>query len=141
MLRVPTLKDFEGRWSLTRVIEDRKAGKNGSLAGEASFSPDGPGGLIYFEKGKLTYAQTPAMMATRSYLWKAVPGGIEVSFEDNRPFHTIDSDRLMPDADHQCDPDWYHVSYDFTKFPKWSSIWRVKGPAKDYRMVTEYRRS
>lgn len=140
MARIPRLKDFEGRWMLTRTIEDKRAGKTGKLAGEASFSPDGPGGLIYFENGELSYGGAPGVMATRAYLWRSIKAGIEVSFDDNSPFHVIAADRLMPDAIHHCDPDIYNVSYDFTHFPDWSATWRVVGPAKDCRMVSSYTR-
>ena len=44
------------------------------------------------------------------------------------------------DAWHDCLPDFYEVSYNFTHWPEWRSIWRVRGPKKDYTMISDYRR-
>lgn len=135
----PLLAAFEGRWSLTRVVTDQQGGAQGHLNGVAVFSRKGEDHLLYEESGTLNYADQPPMAATRRYLWVVTQDGIDVLFEDGRPFHTIEKGRSMPDANHHCDPDLYHVSYDFTRWPQWSSSWRVVGPRKDYRMVSEYR--
>lgn len=139
-LILPELQSFEGRWVLSRVVKDEHGGAEGHLTGEAVFTPQGAGRLLYEETGTLRYASQPPMAATRRYVWVAVEEGIEVLFEDERPFHVIEQGRSMPDANHHCDPDLYHVSYDFTRWPAWSSTWRVVGPRKDYRMVSEYTR-
>lgn len=141
-----SLADFEGSWGLSRVISDLRAGADGVLDGAATFTrdnagKDGLGRLIYEETGTLSYASQPPMAATRRYIWQETPEGIDVLFEDETPFHTISLDRSMPDANHHCDPDLYHVSYDFTRWPNWSSNWRVVGPRKDYRMVSQYSRA
>ncbi len=135
------LSDFEGKWTLSRVISDLRAGVEGVLSGEAVFRRQDDETLLYEETGTLSYASQPPVAATRRYVWRAVEEGIAVMFEDGRPFHTIALDRSMPDANHHCDPDLYHVSYDFTRWPKWRSSWRVVGPRKDYRMVSDFVRS
>lgn len=141
MARVPDLNTFEGAWALSRVIEDRLSGAEGRLTGEVVFSARDGGGLDYVETGELTYGHQPPMAATRRYIWEPAPSGIAVRFEDGRPFHVIKGDKLMPDANHLCDPDLYHVSYDFARWPNWRAIWRVVGPRKDYRMVSTYSRA
>ena len=80
------------------------------------------------------------MEASRRFIWEEAAGGIAVRFEDGAAFHVIDQSRSMPDANHHCDPDMYHVSYDFSRWPDWRAVWRVVGPKKDYRMSSEYRR-
>ncbi|WP_298358932.1 DUF6314 family protein [uncultured Litoreibacter sp.] len=140
MARMPKLQDFEGAWVLTRIIEDRMTQAQGRLSGTAEFVAREAGGFDYRETGELTYGSQPPMAATRTYIWEPIETGIAVSFEDGRPFHVIAEDRLMPDANHHCDPDWYHVSYDFTRWPDWRAVWRVVGPRKDYRMLSEYKR-
>jgi hypothetical protein len=77
------------------------------------------------------------MEAERVYLWRASGAGIEVLFDDGRPFHRIDD---SAEAAHWCDPDQYDVTYEFGRWPKWSSRWRVLGPRKDYVMVSNYSR-
>lgn len=145
MADVPALHEFEGKWRLSRAIKDRRGDADGGLSGEAVFSARPEGGLDYVETGTLTYAGQAPMEASRRYIWQEVPGGIAVRFEDGRDFHVIARDRLMPDAMHHCDPDMYHVSYDFSQWtpqdPFWRAIWRVVGPKKDYRMLSEYRRA
>ncbi len=137
------LVDFEGRWHLTRRIEDARAGSTGSFEGIASFTPDDDG-LIYEEVGELRLPQGPngrsSFQATRRYLWRAEEDGLLVLFDDGRDFHRIG---LVGDAAtgfHHCPPDDYEVSYNFARWPDWRAIWRVSGPRKDYMMITDYRR-
>lgn len=140
MHRLKGLDQFEGTWRLERQIEDRKSGIEGHLQGQATMTATEPGVLEYEEKGELVYGEQAPMAAERRYTWRAGEGEINVFFEDGRPFHTIALDRLMPDDNHHCDPDFYHVSYDFTDWPVWRAIWRVVGPKKNYRMVSTYTR-
>ncbi len=137
------LTDFEGEWHLERRIEDSRVGQSGQLIGLATFAPvnDEPGLLKYSEKGTLRMQDQPPLDATRSYFWQQTEAGIDVMFEDRRPFHQIAADRSMPDDTHHCAPDLYHVSYSFVKWPDWQAMWRVVGPKKDYRMLSRYRRA
>lgn len=135
----------------------------------APAGPDSPaadglvhGGLIYEETGVLHLPDAAPMQASRRYLWrKAGPGpgagpGIAVYFPDGRFFHAfgVPPEGAAPhevaagsgaafsvvEATHWCDPDDYHVRYDFAHWPAWRAEWRVKGPRKDYVMLSEYRR-
>lgn len=139
------LDQFEGKWQLARIIEDRRNGLEGRLSGSATFTRSAPQELKYEEEGELVYGQQPTMIATRRYIWRGFEGEhadkIAVEFEDGSPFHVISLDRLMPNDDHHCDPDYYHVSYDFTRWPQWEAEWRVLGPSKDYRMISRYIRA
>jgi hypothetical protein len=141
MAKLPTLDQFAGDWTIERTIEDRMHGQNGQLEGGARIEPGGlEGGYIYREAGKLALEGGTEMEALRVYLWGPHEKGISVHFQDGRDFHVIELDRLMPDAQHHCAPDMYHVSYDFSRWPEWTSKWRVQGPKKDYKMVTRYTR-
>lgn len=133
------LTDFEGRWIYTRQIDDRTGLGAGQGEGVAKFSADADG-LRYDESGTMGFATTPVMKNSRSYLWREAPQGAAVLFEDGRPFHEVCLGEGTPQAAHWCDPDQYDVTYDFSAWPQWSSTWRVKGPRKDYVMVTQYRR-
>lgn len=153
MPKLKSLVQFVGKWQLERTIIDHRNDLNGQMSGSAHFTPLDADALKYEEEGQLVYGAQPAMFATRRYVWRsstaskltnaeqnsAVKVGVE--FEDGRPFHTILLDRSMPDDIHHCDPDVYHVSYDFTRWPEWQSVWRVVGPAKDYRMTSVYSRA
>ncbi|MDJ0860279.1 MAG: DUF6314 family protein [Dinoroseobacter sp.] len=130
------LADFEGRWYVTRRIEDRR-GPEGRFEGAADFTRTADG-LTYSETGQLS-AGGQSFAATRRYLWREASDQIEVLFEDGRPFHVF-ALNAQPSAAHDCAPDRYDVAYDFRKWPTWRAVWDVHGPRKDYRMVTEYRR-
>ncbi|MGR3502883.1 DUF6314 family protein [Pseudaestuariivita sp.] len=126
---------FEGRWHLTRHIDDRAGSQSGRLAGTATFARDGAG-LTLTETGTLRLTNGGTFKATRRSLWRP---GITVLFEDGRPFHSFTAD--APQAHHNCPPDSYDVTYDFDAWPDWEARWTVKGPRKDYTMVSRYTRS
>lgn len=132
------LFDFEGSWHLRRSIQDAHAQKRGTLEGRLTFtrSPEEDGSLHYHEEGALSYGDAPPLTASRSYVWIEERGEIAVQFSDGAPFHKFSLRHTMPEATHFCDPDMYYVSYDFSKWPTWRSIWRVVGPRKDYRMTS-----
>ncbi len=132
------LADFAGLWTVTREIEDRRAGRPGSFTGLARLTPAGDG-LAYAEEGRLRLGTGPAVAASRRHLWRRADAAIEVLFEDGRPFHRFDPTEGAPSAVHDCPPDAYRVRYDFTSWPLWRTEWRVAGPRKDYVMVSAYR--
>lgn len=131
---VPELRDFDGRWRIARTIEDRLA-PGGVFEGEAVFAAV-PEGLAYHEAGLLRLGDGPGFQAERSCLWRQEAGRIVVAFHDGRPFH--DFDPAAPRARHLCIADAYAVCYDFTDWPFWRADWTVKGPRKDYTMVSRY---
>ena len=130
------LADFAGLWRLERRIEDR-LGQPGRFSGVARFSRDGDG-LRLTEEGRLDLG-TASFKATRVYLWQADGADIVVRFEDGRDFHRFTPAGAAESA-HWCDPDDYRVTYDFARWPIWTSEWRVTGPRKDYVMRSTYRR-
>ncbi|MGV6812543.1 MAG: DUF6314 family protein [Brevirhabdus sp.] len=137
---MPSFQDFEGRWHLWRRIDHAAAGATGVFEGMASLHRNGQQ-MVYEEAGELRLEQGPGMKATRRYLWRVGEGGlIEVFFEDGRDFHRFDPQAGVVSAWHDCPPDLYEVSYNFARWPDWQATWRVKGPRKDYTMITDYRR-
>ena len=138
-------EDFAGAWQISRRIEDSLAGQTGRFEGEAVLTPDRPGGLTYREDGVLTLGAGPPMRATRVYLWSFAPAGgdagVEVRFEDGRPFHAFIPEGQSDGTDHPCGADLYRVRYDFREWPLWEARWRVTGPRKAYEMTSLYHRS
>lgn len=133
------IEDFEGSWTLSRCIEDHRAGATGRLEGEAQVA-SGQGGHVYIESGTLRLPGQPPLAAERRYLWRPAPGGVAVHFDDGRFFHLMALDAPHATADHDCDPDRYEVRYDFSAWPQWRAVWEVRGPRKDYRLESLYRR-
>ncbi|ATI42140.1 hypothetical protein CBW24_09030 [Pacificitalea manganoxidans] len=131
------LRRFAGQWTLSRRIEDARAGTTGRFEGTARLTPDG-GGLRYDETGLLSLPGAAPMQASRSYLWRAIDQRIAVLFEDGRPFHEFAVTADTARATHWCDPDDYRVSYSFETWPNWQAEWQVSGPRKSYRMISSY---
>jgi hypothetical protein len=74
-------------------------------------------------------------LGERRYLWAL---DLSVLFEDGRFFHKVPP--LGGATAHWCDPDQYDGMYDFSDWPEFAVTWHVRGPRKDYRMETQYRR-
>lgn len=134
------LSDFIGTWTVTRRIDDRRAGAAGSFTGRAVFRPEGTD-LAYREEGILRLGAGPGFTASRSYRWRAAGEAVEVLFEDGRFFHAFTLEAPVAEAGHDCDPDRYEVRYDFRGWPDWRAVWEVRGPRKDYRMDSVYARA
>lgn len=135
----PDLDDFIGNWTIKREIRDHLAGHKLGFDGEAVFSTAREG-MDYQETGKLIRPGTAAMSATQRYHWRQEGDEIAVFFADDRPFHRISPDAVSS-ASHDCPPDFYQVAYDFSDFSCWSAEWTVRGPRKDYKMCSYYRRT
>lgn len=130
------LNDFKGHWQLERKIADRRGVQSGRMEGQAWFSPCDVG-LLYQEKGVL-YLETGAELnAERSYLWRNDNDLIAVDFVDGCSFHSFSLD--APKAKHFCAPDHYQVTYCFSSWPCWHAEWEVRGPAKDYTSLSNYK--
>ncbi len=132
-----SLADLIGAWRLSRVIEDQRAGITGRFEGECHWREEGSN-IWQEENGLLHYGTAPPMRATRRYLWQQQGAALALFFEDGRPFHTLSTDQTR-DA-HWCDPDMYHVSYDFSQWPEWQSVWKVTGPRKDALITSRFTR-
>lgn len=140
-MQTDTLDRFKGEWTLTREIEDFRAGAIVQFQGTAEFRASEGGRLVMRESGWLTTPQGGRMRADRSYIWQqSAPGWIDVCFDDGRPFHGFDAGHIAPTALHKCPPDRYEVTYAFDDWPDWSMVWRVRGPRKDYRSVSRFAR-
>jgi hypothetical protein len=125
------LQDFKGRWRLQREIVHADA-PDARFEGEAVWSEAGDS-LAYRETGRLTVTGHPPMETERRYLWRA---GLRVYFDDGRFFHQVPPEG--GEARHWCDPDDYHVVYRFEDWPEFETVWTVKGPRKEYRMISRY---
>lgn len=132
------LQDFAGCWSLRREIVGADRTPIGRLSGRAWFVVEGAS-LMYHETGCLTL-DTHSLEARQTHSWRQDGARIHVTFADGRPFHCFDASVGTPRARHDCPPDLYVVSYDFSRWPRWRTEWAVTGPNKDYRMRSTYRR-
>ena len=135
-----TFDDFLGEWLISRQIDSSSPGQSGEFVGRAVFDPS-PFGFHYRETGQLTTDSGHEMRAERRYHWHRRGQGAEVRFADDRTFHVVDLTAQQPTATHDCPPDWYEGAYDFRHWPRWTVRWQVRGPRKDYRMLSSYSRA
>ncbi|MEV5609849.1 DUF6314 family protein [Streptomyces sp. NPDC052225] len=138
-----------GRWQVERTVRDLADDVTGTFTGTTEFTPlDGPapqGGLLHFESGVFAWRGTsrPAERTLR-YLPGSkdeTPGTAVVHFSDGRFFHGLDLRTGHHIADHPCSADLYRGEFTVYDAGRWRTVWRVKGPAKDLRLTTDYRRA
>ena len=130
------IEDFtDSPWAISRQIIDRTQDAKLTFRGRCKVS-----GGWYQETGQIVLPNGQTLSSTRRYRWDATSEGVDVYFDDGRFFHWIDLAHTAPQARHFCDPDSYAVSYKFTQWPVWTSLWKVKGPRKDYEMQSSYRK-
>ncbi|WP_299659840.1 DUF6314 family protein [uncultured Ruegeria sp.] len=131
------IDDFQGVWSLTRVIRDARASQVIHADGKAELQHDARG-LIYDETVTLRIPGQPAMTGTRRYFWRDAGDQIAIHFDDDRYFHGLRLGQTRSEDHHDCPPDSYDAHYDFSGWPRWTVRWTVSGPRKSYDMETKY---
>tara|TARA_B110000483_G_scaffold218197_1_gene271295 strand:- start:124 stop:567 length:444 start_codon:yes stop_codon:yes gene_type:complete len=128
--------DFTGcLWVISRYIIDHTEDAKLIFTGRCEVSD-----AWYQENGQMVLPDGQALSSTRRYRWDATLEGVDVHFDDGRFFHRIDLAHTATQDRHFCDPDDYAVSYVFTEWPIWTSLWKVKGPRKDYEMHSRYQK-
>ncbi|MFG2605338.1 DUF6314 family protein [Streptomyces sp. NPDC048514] len=135
------LAHLAGRWRVRRSVRDLANGDEGHFEGTTVFGPLEGGGLLHEESGVFTW-QGVARPATRTlrFLPGPVPGTADVRFADGRPFHTLDLTAGHHVTDHPCAADLYRGEFTVRDAGHWHSVWRVRGPAKDLLLTTDYAR-
>ncbi len=99
----------------------------------AGFAPEGQG-LVYRGRLVLLFGAFTGL-AERIYRYSfPVPGRAEISFEDGRPFHTLDLSHGRWSVAHCCCDDLYRGSFEIEGRDYWTMVWRVSGPFKDHML-------
>ncbi|MFD9908316.1 DUF6314 family protein [Streptomyces sp. NPDC059063] len=140
-----------GTWRVERSVRDFAADGDGPAEGRFSgttrFTPLSEGavpgaGLLHQESGTFTW-QGVARPAERTL--RFLPGEpastVVVRFADGRFFHGLDLRTGRHTADHPCAADLYRGDFEVAAEDRWRTRWRVRGPAKDLLLTTEYLRA
>lgn len=127
------LADFAGTWRIERTITPL-SGPVARFDGTAHWRPSADG-LDYVETGMLRMEGTTPMQAERRYRWVR---DLSVYFDDGRFFHKVPAQGGR--TQHFCDPDTYTGTYDFDTWPSFTVTWQVRGPRKDYHMISVFKR-
>jgi len=131
-----------GTWSLKRDIFD-KVGES-QLLGECQFSKLSDTRLLCEESGVLNYNghQTDA---SRSYIYELQDDKIVIFYNDAHRSGDILHELEFTNKDkvifarhcHDCGQDKYNLTFEFSNSGNIKMHYVVKGPHKDYRMVSE----
>ncbi|MGP3771078.1 DUF6314 family protein [Streptomyces sp. SDT5-1] len=130
-----------GRWRVERTVRDLADDLTGTFTGTTDFTAEGEG-LLHVESGTFEWRGTarPAERTLRYLPSPEVPGAAVVHFADGRFFHGLDLRSGHHVADHPCSADLYRGEFSAYDPDRWRTVWRVKGPAKDLLLTTDYRR-
>ncbi|MER6675916.1 DUF6314 family protein [Streptomyces sp. NPDC000983] len=136
-----TLGYLRGAWRVTRSVRDLGSGDLGEFTGTTVFGPLEGGGLLHEESGRFRW-QGVARPAERTlrFLPGSAPGTVDVHFADGRPFHDLDLSHGHHVTDHPCSADLYRGEFTVLDEHHWRTLWRVRGPAKDLVLTTDYTR-
>ncbi|MER5946091.1 DUF6314 family protein [Streptomyces sp. NPDC001904] len=134
-----------GTWQVERTVRDLAADVTGTFTGTTDFTADPTaaeaGTLRHVESGGFTWRGT-TRPAERTLLYGPgeEPGTVVVRFADGRFFHGLDLRTGHHVADHPCSADLYRGEFTVYDSGRWRTVWRVRGPAKDLVLTTDYRR-
>lgn len=126
-----------GTWEVQRALEDAAVGA-GTFSGTATFTP-GDGGIAWEEHGRLRLGDYDGP-ARRVLSIVAHDGAWVVRFEDGRHFHPLDLRTGGCRVSHPCGADAYAGEYMVLGPDRLDVRWRVRGPGKDQRIDSRYRR-
>jgi hypothetical protein len=123
-----------GTWTLTRVVDDHRAGERRDVSGTATLVAESPTRIRWSEEGTMTWPGHEVPVSRTLYVDREDDGWV-VRFADGRTFHPWAVDERV---DHPCTPDHYRGLIEVSGDPveAWTVTWDAAGPEKDYRMVT-----
>jgi hypothetical protein len=136
-----------GAWHIDRRIDDHVMGVSGSFAGGGRWTPAGAelvhgpdlvhrAELAYEERGELRFNGHRGP-ASRSLIYRGRPDGTaDVLFADGRYFYHLDQRPGSWSARHDCGRDVYELSARLLRSGSFEERWRVRGPGKDYEIMT-----
>ncbi len=133
------LSVLPGTWRIDRRIDDHVLGASGTFTGVARWTPAGDPAvreLAYTERGELAFNGHRGP-ASRSLSYRARPDGtVDVLFADGRHFYHLDPRPGSWQARHDCGRDVYELSARRLRPGRFEERWRVRGPGKDYEIMT-----
>ena len=135
------LSYLAGRWRVDRSVRDLASGDEGAFTGTTVFGPLEGAGLLHHESGEFVWRGVPRPAErTLRFLPGGAPGTADVRFADGRPFHDLELRTGRHIADHPCSADLYRGEFTVRDEDHWRTVWRVRGPAKDLVLTTDYAR-
>lgn len=131
-----------GIWSFEREISGY-----GGMSGVATFEPIDGDRSLYEESGELRLDDGQRLHAERRYVYEWLDKGFAVYFHDTGElFHRVTfadcgEGEWRASANHLCKADSYISEYLFGVDGTFEVRHEVRGPKKDYMILTVYRRN
>lgn len=128
-------------WELSRSIEP-----HGSFLGHAVFFQVDDRTLSYQEMGEMTLSEGHVLDdVQKRYIYKLEDDAIAVYFDDGpdkgKLFHRLKFDENgFAEAHHDCPPDTYHTKMQIKSAEEFEIEHVVKGPRKDYKISSHYKK-
>jgi hypothetical protein len=136
------LQSLIGSWAIERRVDDMA-----TLTGSVNFERSAENEAVYHETGTLRLSTGYEAAAERKYIYRQCGDGLAVFFDERPPrlFHMVklirDGDGyLTGEAEHICADDVYLTDYKFDSDTQFRVRHRVRGPRKDYTIITLYRK-
>jgi hypothetical protein len=136
------LESLIGSWAIERRVDDMA-----TLTGSVNFEPSAENEAVYHETGTLRLSTGYEAAAERKYIYRQCEDGLAVFFDERPPrlFHMVrlarDGDGcLTGEAEYICADDIYLTDYKFDSDTQFRVRHRVRGPRKDYTIITLYRK-
>lgn len=130
-----------GGWRVERSVRDLASGEEGEFSGTTVFGRLDDGALLHHESGTFVWRDVPRPAErTLRFLPGGSPGTADVRFSDGRFFHDLDLTTGRHITDHPCSADLYRGEFTVRDENHWRTVWRVRGPAKDLVLTTDYAR-
>ncbi|MBT4879691.1 MAG: hypothetical protein HON43_01795 [Alphaproteobacteria bacterium] len=128
---------LRGQWTLARSVTDFRDEKTFSLKGIASYEGDFPI-LIYNEEGKGIGPQFENdFFQSYTYKFNTISTA-DILFTDGRFFHELCLEKGPCLTEHKCNQDIYQGSFTCLSHTQLKMCWHVKGPRKDYEIISTY---
>ncbi|WP_243787671.1 DUF6314 family protein [Saccharopolyspora gloriosae] len=131
---------FVGRWGLRRGIVDDAGARLGGFEGEAVFSAEPDGLLVYRERGVLELGAHRGSAQRTLHYRVTGPGRASVFFDYGGFFHDLDLRSGRWCVEHPCRADSYRGEFVVVGADSWWQRWRVSGPAKAHTLTTDFER-
>ena len=129
----PLSKAMCGRWSVSRIIFDRRGMGRMLFEGIATIDE-----ARFEERGDMHIAGQRSE-GSRTYHLQFSDGQVFVQFPDGRDFIRLD-ERPIQHVHHLCGSDTYRGRFLFLSPDAWGEAWHVTGPRKDYKSISRYTR-
>lgn len=127
--------DLVGTWRLSRIVDDRVAGERLTVTGRTVLSAEDADRVRWREEGTLLRRGSSVEVSRTLFVVRRAAEAWWVVFEDGRDFHPWAPGEPVV---HPCGADSYRGLVDTAGLPeRWAVTWEVRGPGKDYTMVSE----